>query len=31
MPTFQNVLGEDDVLKLVAYIKSLAAEPRSKP
>jgi cytochrome c oxidase subunit 2 len=31
MPTFQNVLGEDDVLKLVAYIKSLAAEPRSRP
>jgi cytochrome c oxidase subunit II len=30
MPSFQNVLGEDDVLKLVAYIKSLAAEPRSK-
>jgi len=30
MPTFQNVLREDDVLKLVAYIKSLAAEPRSK-
>jgi cytochrome c oxidase subunit 2 len=25
MPTFQNVLGEDEVLKLVAYIKSLAA------
>jgi cytochrome c oxidase subunit 2 len=24
MPTFQNVLSEDDVLKLVAYIKSLA-------
>jgi cytochrome c oxidase subunit 2 len=23
MPTFQNVLGEDDVLRLVAYIKSL--------
>jgi cytochrome c oxidase subunit 2 len=31
MPTFQNVLGEDDVLRLVAYIKSLAAEPRSQP
>jgi cytochrome c oxidase subunit 2 len=31
MPTFQNVLGEDDVLKLVAYIKSLAAEPKSQP
>jgi cytochrome c oxidase subunit 2 len=31
MPTFQNVLGEDDVLKLVAYIKSLAAEPPSGP
>ena len=30
MPTFQNVLREDDVLKLVAYIKSLAAEPRSQ-
>jgi cytochrome c oxidase subunit 2 len=26
MPTFQNLLGEDDVLKLVAYIKSLAGE-----
>jgi cytochrome c oxidase subunit 2 len=26
MPTFQNVLGEEDVLKLVAYIKSLAGE-----
>ncbi|MGE0004287.1 MAG: cytochrome c oxidase subunit II [Parvibaculaceae bacterium] len=23
MPTFQNVLGEEDVLKIVAYIKSL--------
>jgi cytochrome c oxidase subunit 2 len=31
MPTFQNVLGEDDVLKLVAYIKSLAADPPSRP
>ncbi|TWB20934.1 cytochrome c oxidase subunit II [Nitrospirillum bahiense] len=27
MPTFQNVLGEEDVLKLVAYIKSLANAP----
>lgn len=27
MPTFQNVLGEEDILKLVAYIKSLAAPP----
>jgi cytochrome c oxidase subunit 2 len=26
MPTFQNVLGEDDVLRLVAYIKSLGAK-----
>ena len=26
MPTFANVLDEEDVLKLVAYIKSLAAE-----
>jgi cytochrome c oxidase subunit 2 len=26
MPTFQNVLSEDQVLKLVAYIKSLATE-----
>jgi cytochrome c oxidase subunit 2 len=25
MPTFRNVMDEDDVLKLVAYIKSLAA------
>ena len=25
MPTFQNVLGEDEVLKLVAYIKSRTA------
>jgi cytochrome c oxidase subunit 2 len=24
MPSFQNVLGEDDVLKLIAYIKSLS-------
>ena len=31
MPTFQNLLGEEDVLKLVAYIKSLAAEPPSRP
>jgi cytochrome c oxidase subunit 2 len=23
MPTFQNVLSEEDVMKLVAYIKSL--------
>ena len=23
MPTFQNVLSEEDVLKVVAYIKSL--------
>jgi hypothetical protein len=23
MPTYQNVLSEDEVLKLVAYIKSL--------
>ncbi len=27
MPTFQNVLSEDDVLKLVAYIKSLGTQP----
>jgi cytochrome c oxidase subunit 2 len=27
MPTFQNVLDESDVLKLVAYIKSLADAP----
>jgi cytochrome c oxidase subunit 2 len=25
MPTFQNILGEDEVLKLVAYIKSRGA------
>jgi hypothetical protein len=25
MPVFQNVLSEDEVLDLVAYIKSLAA------
>ncbi len=32
MPTFANQLGEDDVLKLVAYVKSLAtAEPPSVP
>jgi hypothetical protein len=23
MPTFRNILGEDDLVKLVAYIKSL--------
>jgi cytochrome c oxidase subunit 2 len=28
MPTFQNVLSEGDVLKIVAYIKSLGGEPR---
>ncbi|MGE0717110.1 MAG: cytochrome c oxidase subunit II [Alphaproteobacteria bacterium] len=27
MPTYANVLGEEDVLKLVAYIRSLAAPP----
>ncbi|MCL4767678.1 MAG: cytochrome c oxidase subunit II [Hyphomicrobiaceae bacterium] len=27
MPTFANVLGEEEVLKLVAYIKSLRAAP----
>lgn len=27
MPTFQNVLQEDEVLKLVAYIKSLRTQP----
>jgi cytochrome c oxidase subunit 2 len=26
MPTFANQLGEEDVLKLVAYVKSLADE-----
>ena len=26
MPTYQNVLGEDEVLKLVAYIKSLTTK-----
>lgn len=31
MPTFQNVLSEEDVLKLVAYVKSLGAEPREAP
>jgi cytochrome c oxidase subunit 2 len=31
MPTFQNVLSEADVLKLVAYIKSLGGEPREAP
>lgn len=32
MPTFQNVLSEDEVLKLVAYIKSLtAAKGESQP
>lgn len=31
MPTFKNVLSEDEVLKLVAYIKSLAAEPPGRP
>lgn len=27
MPTFSNILGEDDLLKLIAFIKSLDAEP----
>jgi cytochrome c oxidase subunit 2 len=31
MPTFQNVLSEEDVLKLVAYIKSLAADQPRRP
>lgn len=32
MPTFANQLGEDEVLKLVAYVKSLAAEtPAESP
>lgn len=31
MPTFRNVLSEADVLKLVAYIKSLGGEPREAP
>jgi cytochrome c oxidase subunit 2 len=26
MPTFQNVIGEDDLVKLIAYIKSLKAD-----
>jgi cytochrome c oxidase subunit 2 len=31
MPTFQNILSEEDVLKLVAYIKSLATEGKAPP
>jgi cytochrome c oxidase subunit 2 len=32
MPTYGNLLKEEDVLKLVAYIKSLRASPEeSKP
>jgi cytochrome c oxidase subunit II len=31
MPTYQNVLGEDDVMKLVAYIKSLGANTQRAP
>jgi cytochrome c oxidase subunit 2 len=30
MPTFQNVLGEEDVLKIVAYIKSLKPDEASQ-
>jgi cytochrome c oxidase subunit 2 len=30
MPTFQNVLTEEDVLKIVAYIKSLQPEERTQ-
>ena len=26
MPSFANVIGEDDLVRLVAYIQSLAAE-----
>lgn len=31
MPTYQNVLGEDEVLKLVAYIKSLTTQQTETP
>jgi len=31
MPTFRNVLSEDEVLRLVAYIKSLAADAPERP
>jgi cytochrome c oxidase subunit 2 len=30
MPTFQNVLSEDDVLKIIAYIKSLKPEANTQ-
>jgi cytochrome c oxidase subunit 2 len=31
MPTFRNILGEDDLVKLVAYIKSLRPVDWSRP
>jgi cytochrome c oxidase subunit 2 len=31
MPSFKNLLGEDDLLKLIAYIKSLDAQPGAQP
>ncbi len=31
MPTYQGQLGEEDVLQLIAYIKSLSGDPESAP
>jgi cytochrome c oxidase subunit 2 len=31
MPTYRNLIGEDGVLALVAYIKSLGSSPRPAP
>jgi hypothetical protein len=30
MPSFAGKIGEDDLVRLVAYIKSLTAETRSQ-
>ena len=31
MPTFQGQLAEEEVLQLVAYLKSLSGEPQPSP
>ena len=31
MPTFQGQLAEEEVLQLVAYLKSLSSEPQQSP
>jgi cytochrome c oxidase subunit II len=31
MPSFQNLLGEEDLLKIIAYIKSLDTQPGAPP